>query len=255
MDQTLEEIESVLRKVPLDAIQLHGNESPEFCDRLNRPIWKVFSVGRGWDSSALVPYAKSAAVHLFDTAGPKGTSGGTGKTFDWSLLPSNPPHPWYLAGGLRPDNIATAITLHRPDGLDLNSGVESAPGIKDPRKLEAAMEIIAVWRTQAVVVGLPGRPGAACAVGKEVWPSWKVDSRRVSPETEIRGILDLLEIHKHLVLDLSEREGDTQQMAIELMHWQMIARERGSRLKFRLGEQMIDAVVRSSLGGLLEIVD
>lgn len=253
-DQTVEEIEQVLRKVPLDAIQLHGKESPALCAKLGLPVWKVFSIGRGWDPAVLRPYA-GVAVRLFDTAGPAGASGGTGRTFDWSLLPSTSPHPWYLAGGLRPDNIATAITLHRPDGLDLNSGVESAPGIKDPEKLEAAMAIISVWRTQAVVVGLPGRPGASCTVGEETWPSWKVGEERQSPETETRGLMDLLEIHKHLVLDLTARHGDSQQLAIELMRWQMIAHERGTRLKFRLGEDMIEAMVRNSLGGLLELVD
>jgi hypothetical protein len=67
--------------------------------------------------------------------------------------------------------------------------------------------------------------------------------------------MDLLEIHKHLVLDLTARHGDSQQLAIELMRWQMIAHERGTRLKFRLGEDMIEAMVRNSLGGLLELVD
>ena len=78
---------------------------------------------------------------------------------------------------------------------------------------------------------------------------------RQSPETETRGLMDLLEIHKHLVLDLTARHGDSQQLAIELMRWQMIAHERGTRLKFQLGEDMIEAMVRNSLGGLLELVD
>ncbi len=158
MDQTKEEIDQVLKKVPLDAIQLHGHESPEFCTRMERPVWKVFSVGYGWDPSIVRAYS-TVAVHLYDTAAPNGRSGGTGKTFDWSLLPSNSPLPWYIAGGLTAENISNAINLHRPDGLDLNSGVESAPGVKDPAKLEAVMAIISAWRTQAVVVGLPGRPG------------------------------------------------------------------------------------------------
>ena len=254
MDQTLEEIEQVLRKVPLDAIQLHGHESPEFCARVGRPVWKVFSVGHGWDPSIVRGYS-AVATHLSDTASTDGKSGGTGKTFDWSQLPSRSSLPWYLAGGLKVENIPNAITLHRPDGLDLNSGVESAPGIKDPAKLEAVMEIISAWRTQAVVVGLPGRPVDGWSVNGEMWPCWKVSPARESPEVEIRGLLDLLEIHGHLVLDLSARAGDAQQMAIELMHWQMIAREKGRHLKFKLGEEMVEAMVRSSLGGLLELVD
>jgi phosphoribosylanthranilate isomerase len=253
-DQSIEEIEEALRQVPLDAIQLHGKESPGFCARVNRPVWKVFSVGRGWDPSSVLSYS-GAAVHLFDSAGSDGSSGGTGKTFDWSLLPTRSSLPWYLAGGLCAENIPSAITLHRPDGLDLNSGVESSPGVKDPRKLEAAMEIVSAWRTQAVVVGLPGRPGEWQLVEGEKLPCWKVSSVRESPETEIRGLMDLLAIHGRLVLDLTARTGDVQQVAIELMHWQMIARERGNHLMFKLGEEMVDAVVRSSLGGLLELVD
>jgi phosphoribosylanthranilate isomerase len=253
-DQPIEEIEAALREVPLDAIQLHGTESPKFCARVNRPVWKVFSVGRGWDPSAVRAYS-GVAVHLYDTAASDGSSGGTGKVFDWSLLPTRSSVPWYVAGGLRAENITSAITLHRPDGLDLNSGVESAPGVKDPAKLEAVMEIVSAWRTQAVVVGLPGRPAEWKLVEGEKLPCWKVAALRESPETEIRGLLDLLEIHGRLVLDLTAREGDIQQFAIELMHWQMIARERGSHLMFKLGEEMEEAVVRSSLGGLLELVD
>lgn len=254
MDQTKEEIDRILRKVPLDTIQLHGKETPEFCSRMGRPVWKVFSVGSGWDPSAVRAYS-SVAAHLYDSAAPGGQSGGTGKTFDWTLLPSRSSLPWYLAGGLSVENIPNAITLHRPDGLDLNSGVESAPGIKDPAKLEAVMDIISAWRTQAVVVGLPGRPEEGWLVAGEMWPCWKVASSRESPETEIRGLMDLLEIHDHLVLDLGARSGDTQQMAIEVMHWQMIAREKGRHLKFKLSEEMVEAMVRSSLGGLLELVE
>ncbi len=253
-DQAIEAIEETLRQVPLDAIQLHGKESPNFCARVTRPVWKVFSVGLGWDPSSVRAYS-GVAVHLYDTAAPDGSSGGTGQTFDWSQLPTRSSLPWYMAGGLSAQNIASAITLHRPDGLDLNSGVESAPGVKDPEKLEAVMEIVSAWRTQAVVVGLPGRPAGWKLVEGEKIPCWKVSPVRESPETEIRGLLDLLEIHRSLVLDLSAREGNVQQVAIELMHWQMIARERGNHLMFKLGEEMVEAVVRSSLGSLLELVD
>lgn len=254
VDPSLEEIEAILRKLPLEAIQLHGSESPEFCSQVRRKVWKVFHIGRSWDPAQLKPYA-GVDVHLFDTAAAGGGSGGTGVAFDWSLLPFNPPHPWFLAGGLGPHNVANAINLHRPDGIDLNSGVETSPGIKDPAKLEAVMDIVSVWRTQAVVVGLHGRPGEGVLVNGEMWPCWNVHEVRESPETEIRGLLDLLEIHGRLVLDLSKRSGDIQQIAIELMHWQMIAKERGAKLKFRLGEAMVEAVVRNSLSGLLEIVD
>lgn len=254
-DQPLEEIESVLHRVPLDAVQLHGSESPEFCTRLDRPVWKVFHVGKGWDPGVLRPYA-GVATYLFDTALPGGGSGGAGVSFDWSLMPANPPHPWFLAGGLGISNVANAINLLRPDGIDLNSGVESSVGVKDPARLEAIMEIVSVWRTQAVVVGLPGRPGEGVAVENEIWPCWSVSTSRESPEIEIRGLLDLLAIHRKMVLDLRQRaEEDFQSLTIELMHWQMIAREGGGRLKFRLPDAMVEAALRNSLSGLIDLVD
>ena len=244
----------MLRTVPLDAVQLHGSESPEFCSRMPRPAWKVFHIGRGWDPCLLKPYS-SISTYLFDTAVSGGGSGGTGMPFDWSLLPANPPHPWFLAGGMNSSNVANAINLHRPDGLDLNSGIESAPGVKDPAKLEAIMDIVSVWRTRAVVVGLPGRPGEGVDVEGEMWPCWKVAALREAPETEIRGLLDLLEIHGRMVLDLSQREGDFQSLTIELMHWQMVVREKGGKIKFQLPESMMEDVVRNSLSSLLDIVN
>lgn len=253
-DQELGEIEAILRKVPLDAIQLHGRESLEFCSRLPRPVWKVFHVGRGWDPVQVRRQGNVSTI-LFDTAKASGPSGGSGLPFDWSLLPANPPHPWFLAGGLGLGNVATALNLYRPDGLDLNSGVESAPGIKDPAKLDAIMDIVSVWRTQAVVVGLPGRPGDGVLVGGEMWPCWVASADRESPEVETRGLLDLLEIHGRLVLDLRQRDSEFRSLSKQLMEWQMAARESGARLRFRLPESAIESMVRDSLGGLLEIVD
>jgi len=254
MDQPRETILEVLESVPLDAIQLHGSESPEFCRSLPIPVWKVFAVGLGWDPSSLSNYA-DVSTHLFDTAARNGVSGGTGKTFDWNLLPSNPHHPWFLAGGLTPENLGEAVTFCRPDGVDLNSGVESSPGIKDPAKLAAAMEIVSVWSTQAVVVGLPGRPGPDIEVDGALWRSWRLDSVHREPDIESRGLLDLLALHDHLVIDLSSRAANPASMASELIHWQMLAREHGRQIKFRIAESTMEALVRMSVVPLLDLVD
>lgn len=254
MDPSREEILRVLEKVPLDAIQLHGRETPEFCNSLPIPVWKVFAVGVGWSAADLSHYP-DVAVHLFDTASHNGVSGGTGRVFDWSLLPSHIDHPWFLAGGLTPENLAGAITLCRPDGVDLNSGVESAPGIKDPVRLRAAMAIISTLRSQPVGVGLPGRPSPNVEVDGTLWPCWKFDAHRVDPEVELRGLMGLLEVHDHLVLDLSARDGRATEMASELIQWQMLAKQRGHHVKFRISESTMEGLVRLSIGNLLEIVD
>lgn len=254
MDQRREEILEVLREVPLDAVQLHGAESPAFCASMPIPVWKVFAVGLGWDASAVAGYG-GVAARLYDTAAKTGGSGGTGKAFDWNLLPADPGHPWFLAGGLSPQNLGSAITLCRPDGIDLNSGVESAPGIKDPAKLRAAMDIVSVWKTQAVVVGLPGRPAPNAEVEGTLWPCWTLGLERREPELESRGLLDLLEVHDRLVLDLRYCERSPADLAHELIQWQMVARERGHRLKFRLSEPVLAALIRMSIAPVLEIVD
>lgn len=254
MNQSRDEILQVLENVPLDAIQLHGHESPEFCASLPIPVWKVFAVGAGWDPRELDRYP-GVAVRLFDTASRDGQSGGTGKIFDWNLLPSQAQHPWFLAGGLTPENLAGAITLCRPDGVDLNSGVESAPGVKDPERLSAAMAIISSLRAQVVGVDLPGRPSPNVEVDGSLWPCWKLDARRGEPETELRGVMSLLEVHGRLVVDLSARDGHAAEIASELMRWQMLAKERGHQVKFRISESTMEGLVRLSLGNLLEIVD
>lgn len=254
MDQPLECVEEVLRTVPLDAVQLHGRESPDYCSRLQLPVWKVFAVGPGWDSRSLSQYP-NVAVRLFDTAASGGISGGTGKAFDWSLLPSQPGHPWVLAGGLGPENLAQAITLQRPDGVDLNSGVESAPGVKDPEKLAKAMALVGAWRTQAVVVGLPGRPGGSMTVEGVSWPVWVLDASPRPPEEEFRGLRDLLEMHPRMVLDFRARSVSTQVLGSELLSWEMAAREKGGEIRFRFNEDTLARLMRLSLGAMLPVIE
>lgn len=128
----------------LDAIQLHGEESPERASQLRsrfgRPVWKVLSVATGEDVARAEAYLDAADLILFDAKTPKDAElpGGMGLRFDWSLLRAyRGSLPWGLAGGLNPDNVAQAIRETQAPLVDTSSGVESAPGIKDPEAIAA----------------------------------------------------------------------------------------------------------------------
>lgn len=134
----------------LSYLQLHGEESPDYCREIRARlpflgIIKAIRVGkesRG-ASSAFAPYADCVNAFLLDTY-VKGESGGTGMVFDWSIIATlQLRRPVILAGGLGPDNVAMALAEVRPYGVDINSGVESQPGIKDHHRLRALMQVVA----------------------------------------------------------------------------------------------------------------
>ena len=135
-DATLDEI---VDKVPLDMLQLHGAETPdrvaEVRARYGLPVMKAIGTANEADLPAIADYAQVADQILVD-AKPAETSdlpGGNGITFDWRLVQGRRwAVPWMLSGGLTPDNVAEAIRLTGANQLDLSSGVESAPGVKDP---------------------------------------------------------------------------------------------------------------------------
>ncbi|HUW50791.1 MAG TPA: phosphoribosylanthranilate isomerase [Sulfuricella sp.] len=133
------EVEAVLRDLRLDALQFHGDESPEFCAGFGVPYLKAVRVKAGVD---LVQYAlryRDAQGLLLD-AYIEGTPGGTGQAFDWGLIPAELPLPMILSGGLEPGNVAEAIKRVRPWAVDVSSGVEAAKGLKDAAKIAAFME-------------------------------------------------------------------------------------------------------------------
>lgn len=121
----------------LDAVQLHGNESPQRCAelgaRLGRKVWKVLSIAASADLAKAASFTGAAQFLLLDAKTPKGSlPGGLGLKFDWSLLSGwKAPLPWGLAGGLSPANVAEAARLTGTALVDTSSGVETAPGIKD----------------------------------------------------------------------------------------------------------------------------
>lgn len=136
VDMPRPELQQILAQVPLDLLQFHGDESVGQCEGYGRPYIKALRVKAGDDIAAQIAQYPSASGVLLDTF-VEGVPGGTGLAFDWSLVPAELPKPVILAGGLTPDNVATAIDRVRPYAVDISGGVESAKGIKDADKVRA----------------------------------------------------------------------------------------------------------------------
>jgi phosphoribosylanthranilate isomerase len=137
-------LDSILAAVPIDILQLHGSETPqrvaEVRARYGLPVMKAVGVADAADLSQLDVYARVADQILVDAKPPKQATlpGGNGLAFDWQLIAGRRwPVPWMLAGGLTPENVASAIALTGARQVDVSSGVESAPGIKDAALIEA----------------------------------------------------------------------------------------------------------------------
>jgi phosphoribosylanthranilate isomerase len=138
------EIETILQTVPLDLLQLHGYETPdrvaEIVLRFGCRVIKALRAETPADLEALSAYAEVADMILFDAKPPRDAAfpGGHGLAFDWRLLDGVAlERPWLLAGGLNAGNVAAAVALTGAPIVDVSSGVESSPGVKDPGKLEA----------------------------------------------------------------------------------------------------------------------
>lgn len=140
-------LDALVADVPLDMLQLHGSESPERVQevkaRTGLPVMKVIGVAEIADLEKVDRYAPVADMLMVDAKPPKGAvlPGGNGLRFDWRLLDGvHWPLPWMLAGGLTPENAAEAARRTGAPVLDVASGVESAPGIKDAAKMRAFLE-------------------------------------------------------------------------------------------------------------------
>lgn len=136
VDATRCEINEILDAVPLDLLQFHGDESPEQCEGYHRPYVKALRVRSSDQIAQAVTTYRGASGLLLDAFVP-GVPGGTGERFDWSLIPAGLSKPLILAGGLTPDNVASAIHRVRPYAVDVSGGVEAAKGIKDVDKVRA----------------------------------------------------------------------------------------------------------------------
>jgi len=145
VEPTDDELQDVVGRVPLDLIQLHGDESParvaEVRAALSMPVMKAIRVAEAADLAAVPAYADAADRLLFDAKPPKNVTalpGGNGLTFDWTLLAGRTwPKPWMLSGGLDAGNVAEAVRMTGARAVDVSSGVEDRPGHKDPERIRA----------------------------------------------------------------------------------------------------------------------
>ena len=145
VNENAETISKLIDKYHFDAIQLHGSEQPDFCHpfRNKVKVIKAFGLDNNFDFGQLKAYANKVDFFLFDTK--TVIHGGSGKTFDWSVLNKYELDvPFFLSGGISPDNLDEIKNISHPQfyGVDLNSKFETAPGMKDINKLEKAFEII-----------------------------------------------------------------------------------------------------------------
>lgn len=137
VDADPEFVQEAVLRCGLTAVQYHGSESPDACSQALVPAVKAFGIGTVFDTSDLEPYRGHVAAVLLDKLSAR-EAGGTGETFDWHLITDVPGRvPTFLAGGLDPDNVASAIAAVRPFAVDVSSGVESSPGIKDAELIRA----------------------------------------------------------------------------------------------------------------------
>lgn len=139
-------LNDVLGVVPLNMIQLHGEETParvnEIKDKFNLPVMKAIPIETAEDLKDIPLYEGIADWFLFDSKG-KALPGGNGMAFDWTLLKNyKSDTPWMLAGGLEPENVQQALEIVSPDAVDVSSGVESSKGVKDRQKIQAFIQAV-----------------------------------------------------------------------------------------------------------------
>ena len=140
VNKDVDKVNKIAKELNLDMVQLHGDESPEYCNQMIKPVIKVFRVNNKFDSIMLNNY--QVATFLFDTYN-KENHGGTGESFDWqSILQLNTEIPVILSGGLNADNVLEGIEVVKPSAVDVNSGVEAAPGKKDEEKIKNLFTIL-----------------------------------------------------------------------------------------------------------------
>lgn len=130
-------VDEAVRVAGLTSVQFSGRESPQACSAAGLPVIKAVPVGTDFGWEAVEPYRGHASALLLDTYDPQ-RAGGTSRAFDWRRT-GEPPGwaPCFVAGGLNPDNVGSAIRILRPYAVDVSSGVESSPGVKDQEKIHA----------------------------------------------------------------------------------------------------------------------
>ena len=153
VNQPLDDVNSIAKQTGIDYVQLHGNESPDYCALVEKPIIKAFHIGQDTDPSELIsriePYLDQVEYLLFDTKSDTDW-GGTGQTFDWNILDEiSNDKPFFLSGGLNAKNVQDAIQTLQPYAVDLSSGLEESPGLKDFDKIELFFDKMRdIWEEQ-----------------------------------------------------------------------------------------------------------
>lgn len=146
VDVALDEVRTLVQHVQLDAVQFHGEETAAYCETYGGPYLKAVRLETGLNLQAAARDYASARALLLDSFHPQ-LAGGTGQSFDWSLIPATRGKPIVLAGGLEAANVARAIRVVRPYAVDVSGGIERAKGIKDYEKMQAFVaEVQAVER-------------------------------------------------------------------------------------------------------------
>lgn len=133
------QVREIVERVKPDVLQFHGEESAAFCAEFGLPYWRAVPMGEAQDLADWVRRFDGAAALLLDSH-VRGQRGGLGKAFDWRAIPASVGKPLVLAGGLNPDNVGEAVRRARPHVVDVSSGIESAPGIKDRDKMQRFIE-------------------------------------------------------------------------------------------------------------------
>lgn len=182
VDATDDMLAAMVEALRPDLLQLHGTETPErvvaIRTRFGVPVMKALPVAERTDLSPVRLYADVAERLLFDARPPRDATrpGGLGRTFDWHLLEDlTLPVPYMLSGGLDAGNVAEALRITRAPGVDVSSGVESAPGVKDPERIHAFVEAVRA-------AARPSRPGLPIPLAE---PETEAGSRPASSVTPV----------------------------------------------------------------------
>ena len=139
MDNAAAEIKAIVENVQPDLLQFHGSEDDAFCAGFNVPFLKAIAMGGGTDDAAARAAGFPSAYGYLLDGHAQGEQGGSGQRFDWKRVPRLD-KPVLLAGGLSSENVAIAIRTARPWGVDVSSGIESAPGIKHPERMRLFLD-------------------------------------------------------------------------------------------------------------------
>jgi len=143
MDNVRGEVEQIVESLQPDLLQFHGAEDDAFAASFGLPFWKAIAMGGQDEGGAFAALAAYPGAHgfLFDGHA-AGEQGGSGQRFDWRRMPAATDKPFLLAGGLSPENVALALRTARPWGVDVSSGIESAPGVKDAEKMRRFVDAV-----------------------------------------------------------------------------------------------------------------